>query len=180
MVKLFFVFLLWAFSFASMSGVVYPATMTLSLPIKEAHDTRIVHVSVATAHRSCETWCGEWGLHVGKAYKLDEPKTDYAFGGADAFARITGARLWHRWGLGLTVFDNQDEYLDTPWTFHLSSQSGFWITESFAVALELHHWSNGRSGAEVLGIDDYWPTGKDGKSTNGGGDVLALGIIFSW
>ncbi|MFQ5421034.1 MAG: hypothetical protein ACE5EY_11815 [Anaerolineae bacterium] len=111
------------------------------------------------------------GLHLGYAEDL-ESKQDFAFAGADLYARIQGGKLWARWGLGISVFDRQTDELSTPWDFHLSLVSG-WDFGPWDFLMGIHHWSNGKGGADHIGIGNSWPA-------NGGADAFMLGAALKF
>lgn len=129
-----------------------------------------------TSTNNCLYVCISQGWHIGKMdhYKFKGWGTNsYIFTGFDLYARINNNWFYHKWGVGLSVFDKQDKHLPTPWDFHFSLQSGFNNKYSNFFAA-FHHWSNGRGYAEKIGIEKYWP------DKNSGFNALTLGVLYEW
>lgn len=109
------------------------------------------------------------GLHVARVIGLKEEPNVVMFG-VDAYARIRGGPMSIRLGAGLSFVDKKvPGKMETPWTARMSLQ-GQWNSRSWFPFFTFSHWSNGRGGAERLGIEKAWPR------TNDGGNTFSLGI----
>ena len=158
-----------------------PESIGYSTSIKPIGNVHVKLLTLADINISCASQCIEYGLHFGRArvdVEYDKTIRHYNFGGVDVYARITGGDFWQRWGFGLTFFDRQDDQLETPWAFHTSLQSGWWvISDVLAITFGLHHWSNGLRVGEFFGEEEHWPTDENGEPTNGGGNAFNFGLV---
>ncbi len=141
-----------------LSSLVRAATFEAEVSLLRIKDVGIVYLGLTDEDGECAGVCIFPGAHF--AFADDERNDEHYFiAGADLFAKVAGGDVWARWGLGLSFFDRQTETLGTPWDIHASLQSGYRF-----VSCTFHHWSNGRGGAEKLGIEEYWPDKNDGAN----------------
>lgn len=109
------------------------------------------------------------GLHVARVIGLEQ-EPDVVLFGIDGYARVRGGPMSIRLGLGLSFVDKKvPEQMETPWVARLSLQ-GQWNYKDWFPFFNFSHWSNGRGGAERLGIERFWP------QKNGGGNAFSLGF----
>ncbi len=143
-----------------------PLQFEVEYSVISISDVKLLYFAILDEMANCPTICYPTGFHL--AYAETE-NSSYFIGGIDFFAKIIGGNFWQRWGLGLSFFDRQTEELNTPWDIHASLQSGY---KNFACSF--HHWSNGRGGAEKLGIEQYWPDKNDGAN------AVTCGVIWPY
>lgn len=143
-----------------------PLQLEIEHSVLQFDSVKILYLALTDKITNCESVCYPTGFHIALA---KTETSNYFIGGFDFYAKITGGNFWHRWGLGLSVFDRQTEELQTPWDIHSSMQSGW----RFLVC-SYHHWSNGRGAAERLNIEKYWPDKNDGAN------ALTCGVIWEF
>ena len=143
-----------AFEFDKISEM--PLQLEIEYSVITIDGVEILYLALTDKITNCKTICYPQGFHLALAHT---DTSNYFIGGFDFFVKITGGNIWQRWGLGLSIFDRQNEQLDTPWDIHASMQSGW----NF-IACSFHHWSNGRGGAEKLNLEKYWPNKNDGAN----------------
>lgn len=97
------------------------------------------------------------------------------FLGGNIFARFNGGDFWSRIGFGWGVFSRKvEEKIRSRWDFNISIQYGAMVLPRLGLTIGWDHWSNGRSFAKKLGLEDVWP------DFNDGGDTLLAGVIWRW
>ena len=109
------------------------------------------------------------GFHIARVNGA-EGEPDVVLLGADIYARVRGGPMSVRLGAGLSFIDEKvPGKMETPWVARGSIQ-GQWNFKSWFPFFTFSHWSNGRGGAEKLGIEKAWPR------TNDGGNTFSLGL----
>lgn len=159
---------------------VFADTFEFAVPVKKQDGAYTWTTSYTTdGQNSCYwkyyngTLCGSWGTTFVRVDGKDGME-NINFLSVDVYARFKGGPFWQRIGFGVGLFDRRTEEVNQSWDFHISWQLGVMWTKNLGVHLGIDHWSNGRSFAEKLNLDYYWP------DTNDGGDRIAIGVTWEF